>query len=132
MDDANTRSEIDTALETTLAQGFGGSHCLCHGDLGILDVLLEASLRLSDAPWRGEVDLWAGVALESIERNGWLCGNPLGVESPGLMTGLAGIGYGLLRLAEPAQVPSVLALELPGLKSGEAPGRCNEAAQLRM
>jgi class II lanthipeptide synthase len=29
------------------------------------------------------------------------------------MTGLAGIGYGLLRLASPAQVPSVLMLEGP-------------------
>jgi lantibiotic modifying enzyme len=120
MDDANTRSEIDVALETTLAQGFGGSHSLCHGDLGNLDVLLEAGHRLRDARWRGEVDLCAGMALESIERNGWLCGNPLEVESPGLMTGLAGIGYGLLRLAAPVSVPSVLALELPVLKSAQA------------
>jgi lantibiotic modifying enzyme len=29
------------------------------------------------------------------------------------MTGLAGIGYGLLRLAAPQRVPSVLALERP-------------------
>lgn len=129
MDDANTRSEIDVALETTLAQGFGGSHCLCHGDLGNLDVLLEAGHRLSDARWPGEVDLWAGMALESTERNGWLCGNPLEVESPGLMTGLAGIGYGLLRLAAPVSVPSVLALELPGLKSAQASDRFNEAVQ---
>jgi lantibiotic modifying enzyme len=29
------------------------------------------------------------------------------------MLGLAGIGYGLLRLADPARVPSVLALAPP-------------------
>ena len=29
------------------------------------------------------------------------------------MTGLAGIGYGLLRIAEPARVPSVLLLSPP-------------------
>jgi lantibiotic modifying enzyme len=29
------------------------------------------------------------------------------------MTGLAGIGYGLLRLADPARVPSVLTLAPP-------------------
>jgi lantibiotic modifying enzyme len=29
------------------------------------------------------------------------------------MTGLAGIGYGLLRLADPQSVPSVLTLEPP-------------------
>jgi hypothetical protein len=55
----------------------------------------------------------AAILLESIRREGWLCGNPSGVESPGLMTGLAGIGYGLLRLAEPARVPAVLVLEPP-------------------
>jgi hypothetical protein len=30
------------------------------------------------------------------------------------MNGFAGIGYGLLRLAEPERVPSVLRLEGPG------------------
>ena len=55
--------------------------------------------------------------LESIDRHGPLCATPGGVETPGLMLGLAGIGYGLLRLAEPAAVPSVLALAPP------APGR---------
>jgi lantibiotic modifying enzyme len=29
------------------------------------------------------------------------------------MTGLAGIGYGLLRFADPARIPSVLSLEPP-------------------
>jgi lantibiotic modifying enzyme len=41
---------------------------------------------------------------------------PLGAETPGLMTGLAGIGYGLLRLAEPERVSSVLLLEATKLK----------------
>ena len=38
-------------------------------------------------------------------------GTPLEVESPGLMTGLAGVGHGLLRLAAPDRIPSVLLLE---------------------
>ena len=62
-----------------------------------------------------EADRRAALILEEIDREGWLCGVPLGVESPGLMTGLAGIGYGLLRLAEPTRVPSVLVLEPPML-----------------
>jgi len=37
--------------------------------------------------------------------------HPQAVEIPGLIAGLAGIGYELLRLAEP--VPSVLALAPP-------------------
>lgn len=41
---------------------------------------------------------------------GWSYALPLGVESPGLTTGIAGIGHGLLRLAEPARMPSALTL----------------------
>ena len=48
--------------------------------------------------------------ISSIHRYGYLCGVPNGIETPGLMTGLAGTGLQLLRLAKPSQVPSVLKL----------------------
>jgi lantibiotic modifying enzyme len=38
---------------------------------------------------------------------------PRGAEPPGLMIGLAGVGYGLLRLAAPERVPAVLLLAGP-------------------
>jgi lantibiotic modifying enzyme len=113
LDDATTRAEIDTALHTTLAHGFGDNHSLCHGDLGNLELLLQAGQTLDDARWRHEAGRRAAMILEGIGMQGWVCANPLGVESPGLMTGLAGIGYGLLRLAEPARVPSILTLAPP-------------------
>ncbi|MBV8606263.1 MAG: type 2 lantipeptide synthetase LanM, partial [Singulisphaera sp.] len=109
-----TRAEIDAALRTTLDQGFGDNHSLCHGDLGNLELLLEASEMLDEPCWRAEVGRMAALILESIHHRGWLCGVPSGVETPGLMIGLAGIGYGLLRLAEPSRVPSVLVLAPPG------------------
>ena len=52
LDDAAIRAEIGTALQTTLAQGFGGNHSLCHGDLGNLELLLQASEMLDDPQWR--------------------------------------------------------------------------------
>ena len=113
LDDAVIRAEIDTALQITLAQGFGGNHSLCHGDLGNLELLLQASQVLAEPQWHTQVHRIAAIVLDSISRDGWLCGPPLGVESPGLMTGLAGIGYGLLRLAEPIRVPAVLVLAPP-------------------
>jgi len=113
LDDAKIRAEIDTALKTTLAHGFGSNHSLCHGDLGNLELLLQASLTLDHPQWHDQMNRLASIILESINQHGWLCGVPLGVETPGLMTGLAGIGYGLLRLAEPTRVPSVLVLEPP-------------------
>jgi lantibiotic modifying enzyme len=53
------------------------------------------------------------MILDSIARHGWQCGGPQAVEMPGLMLGLAGIGYQMLRLAEPDRVPSVLVLAPP-------------------
>lgn len=107
------RTEVEIALHTTLRQGFGTGHCLCHGDLGNLEFILEAG-RVLDAPeWKQETARLAANILESIGSDGWLCGTPAHVQTPGLMTGLAGIGYQLLRLANPSKVPSVLCLEPP-------------------
>jgi type 2 lantibiotic biosynthesis protein LanM len=123
LEDVTIRKEIYTALNTTLAQGFGHNHSLCHGDLGNLELLLRASETLDDPQWCAQVNRLAAIILESIGRDGWRCANPLGVESPGLMTGLAGIGHELLRVAEPKCVPSVLLLEPPVLQNTNAPSR---------
>jgi type 2 lantibiotic biosynthesis protein LanM len=105
--------ELADALRLTAGRGFGQNHCLCHGDLGNLDILLEAARQLGDPDRAAEVDLLTRAVLAGIERDGPRCGTRGGVESPGLMNGLAGIGYGLLRLAHPDRVPSVLALAPP-------------------
>jgi lantibiotic modifying enzyme len=112
-DDPFLQTEIEVALSTTLAQGFGSNHSLCHGDLGNLELVLEAAAAFPDSIWAARAQQIAAGILHSIQQNGWLCGNPLAVESPGLMTGIAGIGYGLLRCAEPVSVPSVLSLAPP-------------------
>ena len=54
LDEPATRAEIEAALETTLARGFGDNHSLCHGDLGNLEPLLQAGERLADPRWRAE------------------------------------------------------------------------------
>jgi type 2 lantibiotic biosynthesis protein LanM len=113
LDNTRIRADIDAGLHTTLNQGFGGNHSLCHGDLGNLELLLQASELVDGARWRPHVSRVGAAILERIQENGWQCGVPLAVESPGLMTGLAGIGYGLLRLAEPLRVPAVLVLAPP-------------------
>lgn len=114
-DDAEVRREIEIALKNTLNRGFGLNHSLCHGDLGNLELLLEAGIQLGDPQRLGRTKQIATMILESIKEHGWICGIPLGVETPGLMDGLAGIGYGLLRSANPSRVPSVLTLAPPRL-----------------
>jgi len=113
LDDPEVRAEIDTALRTTLAKGFGINHSLCHGDLGNLDLLLEASRTLADPEWDSQVKRIASMIVDSIDRDGWRTGLPSGIESPGLMVGLAGTGYEMLRLADPDHVPSILVLAPP-------------------
>ncbi len=112
LDDPFIRSEIETALQTTLRRGFGWNHCLCHGDLGNLELLLQAS-QIFGSRWRDHLDRVTSMIVHSMDRIGWLCGNPMRLESPGLMTGLSGIGYELLRLAEPERTPAVLVLQAP-------------------
>lgn len=110
---AAAEAEVGVAAQTALRDGFGSSHCLCHGDLGTLDFLLEVAAARGDSGLRRRVNGLAAGLLESLERDGWRCGLSHGVEQPGFFLGLAGIGYGLLRLADPVGVPSVLALADP-------------------
>lgn len=106
-------SEIEIAIKTTLSYGFDRNHCLCHGGLGNLELLLQASKTLDRPDWKINLRRNTNNILDGLSKNGWRCGNALGVESPGLMTGIAGIGYELLRLAEPTRIPSILLLEPP-------------------
>jgi type 2 lantibiotic biosynthesis protein LanM len=111
--DPEVRSEVEAAIRTTIKSGFGVNHSLCHGDFGNLELLILAAESFDDPELRSQVDKLAASIWESIEDHGWITGIPSGIESPGLMTGLAGIGYGLLRLVDPARVPSVMVLAPP-------------------
>jgi type 2 lantibiotic biosynthesis protein LanM len=113
MDDRETREEIRIALRKTVESDFGMNHCLCHGDLGNLDILLYAAQRVDDSWWSEAGKRLASETLATIAERGCLCGTQTSLSSPGLMTGLAGIGYALLRLACPERVPSVLVLAPP-------------------
>jgi lantibiotic modifying enzyme len=89
------------------------NHCLCHGDLGNLDFLIQAEPLLSSVAFVERRRFLTRAVVASVRRDGWRCGTVAGIESPSLMNGLAGIGYGLLRLAAPERVPSVLTMEPP-------------------
>jgi lantibiotic modifying enzyme len=124
LSDPALRAEVEVAVAATSRAGFGYNHCLCHGDLGNLDLLLEAQRRGFAGVSRADVDRWGQAVVQGIQDRGWISGTPRGLESPGLLTGIAGIGYQCLRLARPDLVPSVLMLEPPrtGLN-----GRANAA-----
>jgi type 2 lantibiotic biosynthesis protein LanM len=104
------REDLDLAIQATIQHGIGTNHSLCHGDLGNLDFLLQACRATGSRELQAKVDELADQTFSSMKKSGWLCGMPIGVESPALMNGLAGICYGLLRLAAPDRVPSILTL----------------------
>ncbi|WP_332888608.1 lanthionine synthetase LanC family protein, partial [Actinophytocola xanthii] len=79
---------------------------LCHGELGATEALTMLGDQYSRTLRRR-----GGLVLDVLRRHGPLCGVPGAVSTPGLLTGLAGIGYGLLRLAAPRRVPSALLLQ---------------------
>lgn len=100
-------------VEKTLAEGFAGGHCLCHGQFGNLELPLQWAVEARDAAMLARCrDLGRGL-IEQSHDAGWRCGGRSIAELPlGLMVGLAGIAYGCLRLADPWHVPSVLSLSL--------------------
>ena len=105
-------ADLELALASMPAGYHPANHSLCHGELGNLELLTVAGSLpgLDLAARRAEL---AARALHTVERVGPRCGTPAGIPTPGLMTGLAGIGHGLLRLGYPDRVPSVLLLEPP-------------------
>lgn len=82
---------------------------LCHGEAGRLELLGHAAL----AGARAGLVHRTGVLLAAVEDDGPRCGTPDHVPHAGLLTGLAGIGHGLLRAGFPGRVPSVLLLDQP-------------------
>lgn len=103
--------ELEVALRSTAESGFGSNDSLCHGDLGNLELLLRAHELGRRGEWERRLAGESSRLVTRIGRGDWRCGIPGGIETPGLMMGLAGIGYELLRLGATARVPSLLSIE---------------------
>jgi lantibiotic modifying enzyme len=117
LDTPAIRQDIEAALLATQAslahQDYPTDH-LCCGVMGQVEFLLTAGLRL-ERPALVETarQLAAQVVARAERQGGFLYATTLerGQFNPTFYRGAAGIGYELLRLADPAQVPSVLMFE---------------------
>lgn len=110
--DPYLKTEIDTAIKTTLAEGLDHFHCLCHGSLGNLELLLNASLQFKDLELKKQYEYHATRLLNKIAGNDYRCSFGDNSAAVGLMLGRAGVVYQMLRMTYPTQVPSVLLLQL--------------------
>ena len=103
------RGALDGAMRERLPRiaerAVGDNHSLRYGDLGYIGMLFDAAAVLEDDALAGLAARMAAAVVEDIQRHGPRGATPLGVESPGLLAGLAGIGFGLLRVADPAATP---------------------------
>jgi type 2 lantibiotic biosynthesis protein LanM len=110
------KREAQAAVRTTSSMlshpGYGVQYdfTLCHGRSGNAELLIYAGEALGDGASRAGAEAIGRQGIEYFRRNDlpWPCGVPGGGETPGLMLGLAGIGYFYLRLYQPGLVPSVL------------------------
>jgi lantibiotic modifying enzyme len=92
---------------------------LRQGAAGLLEPLLALAGRGHGGARETLTRRVRGV-LGTIEQQGHLCGTPDHVPTPGLLSGLSGIGHTLLRLGYPDQVPS-LALFAPTVSESGRP-----------
>ena len=113
IDDAQIREEIWHSPHYYIERRIWGCHSLCHGDMGNLDVFLTASCLLNDPSYEQQTQHLLAKSWQSMQEQGYITGAPFGLEVPGLMVGIAGIGYEFLRVAASDRVPSVLTLEPP-------------------
>ena len=116
-EDAHVPLEIKAALDATnrmLTQAVqsDANYSLCHGLFGNAELLLTAiqTKQEDEVSQIALTDVLAGA----IERYGitdrpWICGTNDGRATPGLMLGISGIGYFLLRVID-ASTPNVLLL----------------------
>ncbi len=108
------RLDIEAAINTTINSGIQiMDHCCC-GNFGLLETLLVASQKLSRPDLLETARKKANLIIERAERNGGFQLFPNLTEnlySPSFFQGTAGIGYTLLRLANPTSLPSILLWE---------------------
>ncbi len=114
LDTYEVRQDIINAVETTRATPLSNEDHICCGNLGRLDLLIEASRSLRRPELFDEARRRASTLVRRAGRNGryGLFAQAPGVtDSLSLFQGTAGIGYQLLRLAEPRRLPCLLLWE---------------------
>lgn len=95
------------AAQASWPAGLGANHTMCHGELGTWELQLHAMAAGVAAP---ELDReWLDARLlTSMEDFGAVAGPNRDAFRPGLLNGIAGIGYQLLRMHPQCPLPSVL------------------------
>ena len=104
---SSTRKTVRRAAAAAWRMGMGWNHCACHGDLGAWE-LLDHAITAGEAPKELSVFNLLDVILTSLEQDGPSCGVGRDAFTPGLLPGVGGVAYQLLRAHPENDLPSIL------------------------
>jgi lantibiotic modifying enzyme len=104
---ASTRKLVRRAAAATWRLGMGWNHCACHGDLGAWE-LLDHAIAAGEAPKELSASYLLDIILTSLEQDGPSFGIGRNAFTPGLLPGLGGVAYQLLRAHPEHDLPSIL------------------------
>jgi lantibiotic modifying enzyme len=106
--DATAHTEVVRRAATACwTRGMGWNHTVCHGDLGCWE-LLSRAFDLGVAPDGLNRPTVAAYIIGSLEKYGPASGLARAAFCPGLMPGLGGVAYQLLRMDPRCELPSIL------------------------
>ncbi|MDH6363685.1 type 2 lantibiotic biosynthesis protein LanM [Enterococcus sp. PF1-24] len=109
--DMEIDDEIEIAFHTTVEKGFGFNLTLCHGDLGLLEIIRKYSKYKNDTVLIQKCNnTFVNIFNDTLSNSKWKSLENRGTETLGIMTGLSGIGYTLLRESN-VDMPNILISE---------------------
>lgn len=96
-----------------LKNRMGSNLCICHGDMGNLEILYAIGRFLDDKELQTYVLSNVNkIATDLISGGNIICGDRKVLPLDGLFLGISGVAYQMLRFADWENVPSLLTLEL--------------------
>ncbi|MGF0107494.1 type 2 lanthipeptide synthetase LanM family protein [Staphylococcus hominis] len=105
----NVNNDISHAFKALSSRNFTNNYSLCHGELGNLDILLYIKENINEYDKKEEIIKEIEKSTLNIQKNiNKIRGD---VNTIGLMGGITGLAYGLLRIIDPKKIPSVNSLE---------------------
>jgi len=112
LDTPDIRRDIQAALATSLGSGLQPRDHICCGNMGLVETFLHAGITLGESQWTREaMRITSRVVTRARRKGSFGVTFRNGFSNPSLFQGSAGIGYQMLRVAFPDDIPAVLLLE---------------------
>ena len=102
------KEKLKIAIDTTIRKSFGNNPSLCHGDLGNLEIIYLASKVLNNKTLEKKSEAGFKWIIENVIKNRWKGSSYRGTDNFGLMIGISGFGYSIMKFNNFDEIPSIL------------------------